>query len=78
MLFRSEAEPFFHTEHAYPSGPAVALSFYRVKAHEGAVQNLVFQRIEWIELVKLDRLDFLEGDRPLISRLVADGGALLG
>ena len=70
-----EARPVFHTEHAYPGGPAVSLNFYLVVAHEGVVENLVFQRIDWVELGKLDQLDFLDGDRPLLARLVAGGTA---
>jgi hypothetical protein len=70
-----EAKPVFQTEHAYPTGPAVSLSFYRITEYERAVQNLVFLRIEWVDLIALDQLDFLEGDRPLICRLIADGGA---
>ena len=67
------AKPFFNCEHTYPAGPAVSLTFYHVTAYDGAVQNLVFQRVEWIDLTALDRLDFLEGDRPLIRQLIAGG-----
>jgi len=68
-----EAKPVFQHEHVYPGGPAVSLRFFRILSHDGAVQNLVFQRIEWVDWVALENLDFLEADRPLIQRLVADG-----
>ena len=42
------------------------------------MENRAFQRIEWVELAKLDGLDFLEGDRPLIRMLATEGAELLG
>ena len=68
----------FHHEHVYPDGPAVSLRFFRILAHDGDMENRVFQRIKWVELAKLDGLDFLEGDRPLIRMLVTEGTRLLG
>jgi len=76
IIVRAEVQVFQH-EHTYIGGPKVSLRFYRVLAYDGEVKNCVFQRIEWVELSKLGRLDFLAGDRPLIDRLVADGGAAL-
>ncbi len=67
------AKPFFQCEHIYPAGPAVSLTFYHVTAFDGAVQNLVFQRVEWIDMTALEQLDFLEGDRPLIGQLITGG-----
>ena len=69
----------FQHQHGYPNGPRVSLRFFAVYSYNGAIQNLVFQRITWASLTDLKRLEFLNGDRPLIDRLVADGGtALLG
>jgi len=67
----------FQQEHAYPDGPAVSLRFFRILSHDGVAQNLVFHRIAWVDLVELEQLDFLEADRPLIQRLVADGSLKL-
>jgi len=72
-----DAKQVFHHEHVYPEGPEVSLRFFRVLSHAGAKQNLVFQRIAWVDLAELDQLDFLEGDRPLIQRLVTGGCAAL-
>ena len=72
-----DAKQIFQHQHFYPDGPAVSLSFFRILSHDGEPQNLVFQRIDWIDLVELERLDFLDGDRPLIRRLITDGGAAL-
>ena len=72
-----DAKQVFHHEHVYPEGPEVSLRFFRILSHDGAMQNLVFQRIAWVDLAELDQLDFLEGDRPLIQRLVTDGCAAL-
>ncbi len=72
-----EMQQVFQQRHIYPSGPAVTLRFFTVLAYDGVLQNLVFRRIMWASLADLKRLDFLEGDQPLILRLVADGGAAL-
>ena len=56
-------------EHAYPQGPTVALRFYNVRSFEGEAKNLVFKRIFWLEPSELERLDFLDGDLPLIRQL---------
>src|SRR5262245_35299729 len=68
----SDAAPIFESEHLYPDGPDVSLHFYHVLSYEGGVQNLVFQRIEWVTLAKLEQLDFLAGDKPLIRHLMAN------
>ena len=59
-------------EHRYPGGPAVSLRFYRVCEFTGMVNNAVFERITWITLNDLGSLDFLEGDRPIIEKLLRD------
>ena len=70
-----EAVQVFEQEYVYPNGPAVYLRFFRVRNYEGILQNLVFRRIEWVDLAQLERLDFLEADRPLIQHLVAHGSS---
>jgi 8-oxo-dGTP diphosphatase len=72
-----DAKQVFHHEHVYPDGPEVSLRFFRILSHDGVIQNLVFQRIAWVDLAELEQLDFLEGDRPMIQHLVADGSAAL-
>ena len=72
-----DAKPVFQHRHVYPDGPEVSLRFFRILSYDGVMQNLVFHRIEWVDLVELVQVDFLEGDRPLIQRLVADGSAAL-
>jgi hypothetical protein len=72
-----DAKQLFQHKHVYPDGPEVSLRFFRILSYDGVMQNLVFQRIEWVDLVELEQVDFLEGDRPLIRRLIADGSAAL-
>jgi 8-oxo-dGTP diphosphatase len=66
----SEAQVFFQGQHRYPEGLEVSLIFFRIYSFEGVAQNLVFQRIEWVNLDRLEQMDFLDGDRPLIRYLV--------
>lgn len=69
----------YQYQHAYANGPKVWLKFFNVLSYHGELQNRVFQSILWANLADLKRLDFLEGDRPVIDSLVTDGGgALLG
>jgi len=65
------AEFFSEHDHNYNNGPAVSLRFYNVSEFDGEPQNLVFEQISWLKLSDLEALDFLDGDRPLIARLVS-------
>ena len=56
-------------EHRYPDGPHVRVHFYAIDAHVGTIENRVFERIVWQPRARLDELDFLDADRPLISIL---------
>jgi len=56
-------------EHRYPDGPHVRVHFYAIDAHSGTIENRVFERIVWQPRGRLDELDFLDADRPLISIL---------
>lgn len=64
---------YYQHEHAYPGGSDVSLRFFRILSFDHEVSNLVFQRIEWLELSELAARDFLEGDVPLIKKLVEIG-----
>jgi 8-oxo-dGTP diphosphatase len=59
--------------HCYAGGPTVSLHFYNVHEMDGEVKNLVFERIAWVQLSDLDKLDFLAGDRPFIQKLLSEG-----
>lgn len=64
---------YYQHEHAYPGGPEVSLRFFKILSFDDEVRNLVFQRVEWLELAELEARDFLEGDAPLIKKLVESG-----
>ncbi len=63
----------FRHEHTYPGVATVNLRFFRVEDYSGEVKNHVFQRIKWVPAKKLARLDFLEGDLPIVRKLAALG-----
>ena len=69
-------EIFSHT-HLYPEASEVNLRFFRVDKFEGEVRNYVFQKISWVEVDDLSRLDFLAGDLPLIRELQSRDGTRL-
>lgn len=56
-------------EHRYEDGPHVRVHFYAIVSHAGTIENLVFERIAWHPRARLDELDFLDADRPLIALL---------
>ena len=68
---QSASEVFRHA-HSYSIGTEVELTFYRVKQYSGVVMNLVFQELLWVDKEEIQKLDFLEGDRPLIELIVRD------
>ena len=67
------AKEFFRHNHAYAEGTQVDLIFFRVDEYRGKIVNRVFRDIRWVELPELETFDFLDGDRPLIDRLVSGG-----
>jgi len=56
-------------EHHYPQGPHVRVHFHAVVVQAGTIENRVFARIVWQPRNRLDELDFLDADRPLIAIL---------
>ena len=64
----------FNHRHAYLGAPEVSLKFFRVTRFQGEVRNRVFQQIRWVMPAELPRLDFLEGDLPLIAKLMQPEG----
>lgn len=65
---RSATEVFRH-RHLYPDQMEVELAFFQVKDYQGAVTNRAFQQLLWVKVQELGKLDFLEGDLPLIEKL---------
>lgn len=73
------ATPVFSHRHIYPDSPPIDLRFFRVLSYRGQIKNLVFQRVAWVQIQELEKMDFLEGDLPLIRKLSSpEGNHLLG
>lgn len=66
---RFATEVFRHS-HLYPGPVAVELLFFRVDAFEGVIKNQAFHRLLWAQVAELPKIDFLEGDLPLIEKIV--------
>ena len=61
--------------HSYRDGPTVSLRFYHVHDFAGEIKNLIFEQISWCKLEDVAQFDFLEGDRPVIQKLLSLGEA---
>jgi 8-oxo-dGTP diphosphatase len=57
--------------HHYRDMPPVALRFYQIAKYQGEIKNLIFQQIVWAPVPNLAQFDFLEGDLPLIEKLMS-------
>ena len=68
---QSGHEVFRHS-HSYPNQLEVELIFFLVEAYTGRIKNQSFRRLVWVEPERLKELDFLEGDLPLIEKLVSE------
>ena len=68
IAVESAREVFRHA-HVYADGTRVELAFFEVRAYGGEARNRVFRRIAWVPVHELEKLDFLEGDLPLIHEL---------
>jgi len=64
----------FRHEHLYPELARVKLRFFRVEDYSGELKNLVFQQIKWIPIKELAQIDFLDGDLPIVQKLVSSCG----
>lgn len=61
-------EEVFRLRHRYPDR-YVEVVFFAVPKFRGAVENRVFEAIEWASRKKLPEYNFLEADRELVSRI---------
>ena len=69
-----EPVKIFSHRHIYPGASEVSLKFFRVTRFQGKIRNRVFQQIRWVRVGELPSLDFLEGDLPLIARIMQPEG----
>jgi 8-oxo-dGTP diphosphatase len=69
-----EVSRVYQSEHVYPDGLSVCLRFFKVLKYEGEIVNFVFHQIRWVQPSELAGMDFLDGDRPLVAKLIESGG----
>jgi 8-oxo-dGTP diphosphatase len=69
-----EVSQIYQTEHLYAGGLMVCLRFFKVPKYEGDIVNFVFHQIRWVRPSELAGMDFLDGDRPLVAKLIECGG----
>jgi 8-oxo-dGTP diphosphatase len=72
-----EAKEIFGHNHLYPGAAEARLKFFLINHYRGEIRNLVFKQISWVQVADLSQLDFLEGDLPLIHKLVSSKGPAL-
>ena len=77
MIEMREAVWVYQHTHRYPNGPTVSLRFYSIYGFDGEAQNMVFEKISWVKVADLEHIDFLEGDRPIIEKLLVEADSLL-
>lgn len=61
-------EEIMRYEYQYPGRTPILVIFYRVRAFDGEIHNLNFERIEWVEPHQFRDYDFLEGDAEFIFK----------
>jgi 8-oxo-dGTP diphosphatase len=71
------SEKIYAHRHVYPGFSAVHLQFFHVADYRGRLINRVFEQIRWVGPEELARLDFLDGDRPVIEWLLKGSGSAL-
>jgi len=64
----------FRHDHIYPKIARVKLRFFRVEDYSGELKNLVFEQIKWVPIKELAQIDFLDGDLPIVQRLLSSYG----
>lgn len=73
----SNLREIYRHQQAYSSAATVNLRFYRVGTFSGVMRNLVFEDIAWVYFCELSRVEFLEGDSPLVKHLASPAGRKL-
>lgn len=58
----------FRLRHRYPDR-YVEVVFFAVPKFQGAVENRVFEAVEWAPRERLPEYNFLEADRELVNRI---------
>jgi len=61
-------EEVFRLRHRYPDR-YVEVVFFAVPKFQGAVENRVFEAVEWALRERLPEYNFLEADRELVDRI---------
>ncbi len=64
------AREIFRHSRVYGDHLKVNLVFFRVDHFTGVVTNNVFRQLHWVEPKRLDDLEFLEANGPLIQKLI--------
>jgi len=59
-------------DYSYKKGRLTKLIFFRVTEFSGALTNLDFVQIAWVNRARLPEYDFLEGDVAFVGRLAQD------
>ena len=58
----------FRLRHRYPDR-YVDVTFFLISCYRGALENRVFESVEWALREELSRYEFLEADRELVDRI---------
>lgn len=64
------ATEIYRHSHVYGDELKVNLRFFQVDHFTGPMINKVFQKLFWVEPKELGDLEFLEGNQPLIQKLI--------
>lgn len=66
----NSSEPFMLIEHDYPDRH-VRLHIRLVKEYSGRLTAMEGQALKWITVDQLFSVDFLDGNKPILDRLIA-------
>ena len=66
----NSSEPFMLVEHDYPDRH-VRLHIRLVKEYSGRLTAMEGQALKWITVDQLFSVDFLDGNKPILDRLIA-------
>ncbi len=57
----------FDYQFAYPNEEAIHLYFYNILSYSEKIQDLQFEKIEWVSAENLKAYDILKGDMPFLD-----------
>ena len=60
---------FYRQEWLYPDSGSFEVFYHHINSFTGTIRNNVFERIDWVQQQRLNEVDMLDGNKPVVEML---------